>query len=197
MIKTKLASYSHVMFVTHQSFCRSLCLPSCCISDTVYHGFVKFLFQWISCWSVFQFCSFQLQAVNINIIYLVVTRIWNSYDMDKLFSWDNILFHWFQQSASLECYYKCQNFCKGLHWVLGQFLICILKTSWIYHFNPRNQPTFQDATTGFPTKWRGRNKFRNSILITCDYPALGSDSDWSYCKGSLLQAIRSTIPWSG
>ena len=30
----------------------------------------------------------------------------------------------------------------------------------------RKQPTFGDATTGFPAKWRLRNERRNSILMT-------------------------------
>ena len=41
----------------------------------------------------------------------------------------------------------------------------------------RKQLTFCDATTGFPVKC-SRNKCRNSILITCRYPDLGSASDW-------------------
>ena len=32
----------------------------------------------------------------------------------------------------------------------------------------------------------------SSILMMCHYPDLGSDSDWSCCKGNLLQPIRST-----
>ena len=42
----------------------------------------------------------------------------------------------------------------------------------------RKQPTFDDATTGFPAKWRLRNERRNSILITRHYPDLSSASDW-------------------
>ena len=42
----------------------------------------------------------------------------------------------------------------------------------------RTQPTFGDATTGFPAKWRLRNECRNSILMTRHYPDLGSASDW-------------------
>ena len=33
----------------------------------------------------------------------------------------------------------------------------------------RRQPTFRDATTGFPAKWRRRNEYRNSIPMTCGY----------------------------
>ena len=56
----------------------------------------------------------------------------------------------------------------------------------------RKQPTFGDATTGFPTKGRQRNERRNSILMTCHYPDLGSASDWSCCMGNLIQTIRGT-----
>ena len=42
----------------------------------------------------------------------------------------------------------------------------------------RKQPSFRDATTGFPAKWRLRNERRNSILMTRHYPDLGSNSDW-------------------
>ena len=56
----------------------------------------------------------------------------------------------------------------------------------------KKQPTFGDATTGFPAKWRLRNKRRNSILITRHYSDLGSTSDWSCRVGNLIQLIRST-----
>ena len=48
----------------------------------------------------------------------------------------------------------------------------------------RKQPTLEDATIGFPAKWRLRNELRNSILMTRHY---------LYCLAeNLLQAIRST-----
>ena len=56
----------------------------------------------------------------------------------------------------------------------------------------RKQPTFGDATTGFPAKWRLRNERRNSILIPRHYPDLGSASDRSCRVGNLIQPIRST-----
>ena len=47
-------------------------------------------------------------------------------------------------------------------------------------FGLRKQPTwliFHDTTTGFPSKWRLRNKRRNSILMTCHLcSGLGSAS---------------------
>ena len=55
----------------------------------------------------------------------------------------------------------------------------------------RKQPTFGDATTGLPAKWRLRNERRNSILMTRHYPDLGSASDWSCRVGNLIQPIRS------
>ena len=56
----------------------------------------------------------------------------------------------------------------------------------------RKKPTFGDATTGFPAKWRLRNGRRNSILIKCRYPDLGSASDRSCRAVNLPQPIRST-----
>ena len=56
----------------------------------------------------------------------------------------------------------------------------------------RKQPTFGDATTGFPAKRRLRNSRRNSILMTRHYPDLGSASDWSCRVGNLFQPITST-----
>ena len=45
--------------------------------------------------------------------------------------------------------------------------------------NPdKTAQTFRNATTGSPLKWHLRNKHRNSILMTCYYPDLGSTSDW-------------------
>ena len=52
----------------------------------------------------------------------------------------------------------------------------------------RKQPTFGDATTGFPTRWR----LRNSILMRSHYPDLGSDSDWLNQISHGARPIRST-----
>ena len=56
----------------------------------------------------------------------------------------------------------------------------------------RKQPTFGEATTGFPAKWRLRNETRNSRKMTRHYTDLGSASDWSCCVGNLIQPIRNT-----
>ena len=56
----------------------------------------------------------------------------------------------------------------------------------------RKKPTFRHANTGFPAKWRLGNERRNSILMTCHQPDLGSATDWSCRVGNLLQPIRST-----
>ena len=56
----------------------------------------------------------------------------------------------------------------------------------------RKQPTFGDATTGFPAKWHLRNEHRNSILMTCHYPDLGSASDWLNQISHAVWSIRST-----
>ena len=57
------------------------------------------------------------------------------------------------------------------------------------------QPTFWNpttTTTGFPTKWRLRNDGRNSILMTCHFLDLGSDSDWLKEFSHSAWPIRST-----
>ena len=53
----------------------------------------------------------------------------------------------------------------------------------------RKQPTFRDATTGFPSKWRLRNAGRNSILMTHHYPDLGSAFDWSIRSTTQIWAV--------
>ena len=55
----------------------------------------------------------------------------------------------------------------------------------------RKQLTFDDATIGFPVKWRLRNKHRNSILTTCHYPDLGSASGWFNQISHVARPIRS------
>ena len=57
---------------------------------------------------------------------------------------------------------------------------------------PRKQPTFRDLTNGFPVKWRLENECRNSILMTCHQPFLGSASDRLCRVGNLFQPVRST-----
>ena len=52
------------------------------------------------------------------------------------------------------------------------------KSQLCHMYSPRKQSTFRDFTTGFPTKWRLSNDWRNSILMTRHYPDLGSVSDW-------------------
>ena len=55
------------------------------------------------------------------------------------------------------------------------------------------QPTFGNATTGFPAKWRLRNERRNFILMTRHYLDLGSASDWLNQIFQVAQPIRSTL----
>ena len=45
---------------------------------------------------------------------------------------------------------------------------------------------------GFPTKWRLRNKRRNSVLMTGHYPDLGSTSDWLNQISHATQPFRNT-----
>ena len=53
-------------------------------------------------------------------------------------------------------------------------------------FSVRKQPTFRNANTGFPVKWRLRNERRNRILMTRHYPGLVNGSDWSFCVGNFF-----------
>ena len=55
------------------------------------------------------------------------------------------------------------------------------------HASLRKQLTFGAPTTGFPIKWRLRNKHRNSILMMCHYLDLDSASDWSCHIGNLVK----------
>ena len=55
----------------------------------------------------------------------------------------------------------------------------------------RKQPTFRHAFTGFPAKWGQRNERRNSIVMTCHYPDLGSASDRSCPDGNSGAILRS------
>ena len=71
-----------------------------------------------------------------------------------------------------------------IFWTLLDYLISRLRRDksnqnvleWREMFSLRKQPTFSDATTGFPAKWRLRNECRNSVLMTRHYPDLGSDT---------------------
>ena len=65
------------------------------------------------------------------------------------------------------------------------------KTSWSLD-SLRKQPTFRDATKGFPAKWLLGNERRNSVPLTCHYPDLISVSDWLKQISISAQPIRST-----
>ena len=56
----------------------------------------------------------------------------------------------------------------------------------------RKQTTFCNATNGFSAKWRLRNEHRNSILMACHYPDLGSASDWLKQTSHALWPFRNT-----
>ena len=77
-------------------------------------------------------------------------------------------------------------------WVLSIVLRKTAPLSYCLISSLRKQPTFGDATTGFPSKWRPRNERRNSILMMRHYPDLGSVSSWSCFVENLIQPIRST-----
>ena len=61
-------------------------------------------------------------------------------------------------------------------------------------FSPKKQPTFGDATSGFPAKWRLRNERRNSILMMRHYPDLGTASDWLCRVENLIQTNQKHCP---
>ena len=59
-------------------------------------------------------------------------------------------------------------------------VICCEKSNFqLLSYLRRQLPTFCDAATGLPAKWRLRNEHRNSMLMMCHYPNLGSASGWS------------------
>ena len=59
-------------------------------------------------------------------------------------------------------------------------VICCEKSNFqLLSYLRRQLPTFCDAATGLPAKWCLRNEHRNSMLIMCHYPNLGSASGWS------------------
>ena len=59
-------------------------------------------------------------------------------------------------------------------------VICCEKSNFqLLSYLRRQLPTFCDAATGLPVKWRLRNEHRNSMLMMCHYPNLGSASGWS------------------
>ena len=75
--------------------------------------------------------------------------------------------------------------------VQKKFLFVRDSTGWD-NSSPRKQPTFGEATTGFPAKWRLRKKRRNSILMTRHYQNLGSAYDYFWLDEANFQPIRST-----
>ena len=82
-----------------------------------------------------------------------------------------------------------------LHFVLAALFIPsenVLSGYFVVSRSRRKKTTFCDATTGFSAKGRLRNERRNSILMTRQYPDLGTASDWSCRVGNLLQPIKST-----
>ena len=68
---------------------------------------------------------------------------------------------------------SCGSIFPYFKFVVSSYLIIII----LLH-SLRKQPTFCDATNGFPTKWYLRNEPINFILITLHYPDLGSAFDW-------------------
>ena len=78
----------------------------------------------------------------------------------------------------------------GYSWEFSKSWPYLCPKNVIFYTSLRKQPTFHDATTGFPAKWRLKKERRNSILMTRHYPDRGSDSDRRYRVGNLIQPIR-------
>ena len=94
----------------------------------------------------------------------------------------SILPHW----GIIAIVYVCKRRCSCFIWY--QPLKDLNKV--VHSFNSlRKQPTFGDATAGFPAKWRLRNVHRNSILITRHYP------DRVQGKSVLQPAIRASCSY--
>ena len=72
-------------------------------------------------------------------------------------------------------------------------LISLLKTQIAGVSSLRKQPTFGNASTSFPAKWRPKNERRNPILMTRHYSDLDRAAEWSCRVGNLIQPIRGTI----
>ena len=81
--------------------------------------------------------------------------------------------------------------CRAQWNLVVEMLILAILTGWT-NSSLRKQPTFGDATTGFPAKWHLRNEGRNSTLMMHHYPDLGSAFDWSFGMGNLIQTITGT-----
>ena len=105
---------------------------------------------------------------------------------------DQIALHSVQLPLSVLSIYQLPGGLKNSYWVF-----ILLSNAWYQvrfwlRVSLRKRLTFGDATTGFPAKWLLRNERRNSILMTRQYPNLGSASDWLCGVGNLIQPIRST-----
>ena len=57
------------------------------------------------------------------------------------------------------------------------------KIFWWFKAQPEKTAGIRDATISFSQNWRLRKDCKNSILMTCHYPDLGSTSDWSSHEG--------------
>ena len=79
------------------------------------------------------------------------------------------------KNAAISASRWCSPWSRGEHvfWESKQFT----KTS---EASLGKQQTFRDATTGIP---RNDDGCKNSILMTCHFPDLGSASDWSAPRG--------------
>ena len=80
----------------------------------------------------------------------------------------------------------------GVYWEFSKFWPYLSPKNVIFYTSLRKQPTFHDATSVFPAKWRLKKRAKKFILMTHHYPNLGSDSDRLYRVRNLIQPIRRT-----
>ena len=80
----------------------------------------------------------------------------------------------------------------GVYWEFSKSWPYLSPKNVIFYTSLRKQPTFHDATSVFPAKWRLKKRAKKFILMTHHYPNLGSDSDRLYRVRNLIQPIRRT-----
>ena len=89
------------------------------------------------------------------------------------------------ESLSKLLFKTCSSFSIQPPFVLSPIdRSCIPRVAW-------EQPTFRNATIGFPAKWRLRNERRNSTVTTC-YCLDRNASDWFKQISLVARPVRST-----
>ena len=100
------------------------------------------------------------------------------------FSWPKALYEFYLTSLQY-----ISLLCATMH---DLYFFC---KSWVV-VSLRKQPTFREIATWALAKRRLSNERRNSILMMCHYPDLGSASDWLKREGFRFNQSE-TLPRSG